>query len=161
MITAEVEIPAPGARGVIFAQGTQFGGYALYAPEGRLKYVYNFLGLEHHAVEAKDPLPPGKHEVRMEFAYDGGGLGKGGTASLFLDGEKVAEGRIERTVPVIFSVDASAHVGDKWGSPIAPDLAVAGNRFQGHVAWVRIEVAPEEGERVSPEDLLKVAMGTQ
>jgi hypothetical protein len=73
-ITAEIEVPEDGAQGVILAQGTQFGGYALYAPEGRLKYVYNFLGLETFTVEAPDRLSPGTHQVRMEFDYDGGGL---------------------------------------------------------------------------------------
>lgn len=141
-LTANVVIPASGARGVIFAQGTNFGGYALYAPEGRLKYVYNFLGLESYVVEAPDPLAPGEHQVRMEFAYDGGGRGKGGTVSLFVDGEKVADGRVEHTHPVIFSVDASAMVGNKTGAPIAVDLAVSGNRWSGGLRrcgsiWIR------------------------
>ncbi len=160
-ITAEIDTPALGARGVIFAKGTNFGGYALYAPEGRLKFVYNFLGLGNYAIEAPDALPSGKHEVRLEFVYDGGGLGKGGMASLLIDSEKVAEGRIEQTVPVIFSADASAMVGDKRGAPIAPDIAVEGNRFQGHIGWVRIDVAPETAGEVPPEHLLRIAMATQ
>lgn len=160
-MTAAIETQDSGARGVIFAKGTNFGGYALYAPEGRLKFVYNFLGLESYSIEAPDALPSGKHEVRLEFAYDGGGLGKGGTASLLIDGEKVAEGRIDQTVPVIFSVDASAMVGDKRGAPIATDIAVEGNRFQGDIAWVRIDVAVDEGGAVPPEQLLRIAMATQ
>lgn len=161
-ITAEIEVPASGARGVVFAQGTQFGGYALYAPEGRLKYVYNFLGLASHVVEAPDELPPGEHQVRMEFAYDGGGLGKGGTASLYVDGRKVAEGRVEQTVPIIFALDATGTVGDRRGSPIAPDIAVTGNRWSGRIAWVRLELDPREGGPVlPPEAVLRAMVATQ
>ena len=161
-ITAGVVVPASGAAGVIFAQGTNFGGFALYAPGGRLAYVYNFLGLETYVVKAPDPLSPGEHQVQMSFAYDGGGLGKGGTVSLFVDGTKVAEGRVEQTHPVIFSVGASATVGDKTGAPIVPDLAVNGNRWSGEVAAVRIDLDPaEKGAVIPAEDLLRVAMATQ
>lgn len=161
-ITANVVVPASGASGVVFAQGTNFGGYALYAPEGRLKYVYNFLGLESYVIEAPDPLSPGEHQVRMDFAYDGGGLGKGGTVSLFVDGAKVAEGRVAQTHPIVFSIGASAMVGNKTGAPIAADLAVNGNRWSGEVASVRIDLDPEEEGAVIPaEDLLRIAMATQ
>lgn len=161
-ITADVKIPDSGARGVIFAQGTQFGGYALYSTEGRLKYVYNFLGLEQFTVEAKDPLAAGQHRVCMEFAYDGGGAGKGGTVTLHVDGAEVARGRVERTHPVVFSTDAIAAVGDKRGSPISGDLAISGNRFSGTVERVRIDLGRDDGDHpISDQDRLRVALATQ
>lgn len=161
-ITADVEIPDSGARGVIFAQGTQFGGYALYAPQGRLKYVYNFLGLEQFTVEANDPLPAGQHRIHMEFAYDGGGAGQGGTVTLLVDGAEVARGRVERTHPVVFSTDAIAAVGDKRGSPISGDLAVSGNRFSGKVERVQIDLGLDAGDHpTSGEDRLRVALAIQ
>ena len=89
---ANVTIPESGAEGVIIAQGANFGGWAIYAHEGKLKYIYNFLGLDMYEVETPDPLPAGDHQVRLEFAYDGGGLGKGGTATLYLDGEQIGRG---------------------------------------------------------------------
>lgn len=158
-ITAEVEVPDDGARGVIFGQGTRFGGYVLYAPEGRLKYLYNCFGLETFTVEAPDPLPAGRHQVRMEFEYDGGGLGKGGTATLFVDGQEVAKGRVERTHGIVFSVDATAEVGDRHGSPIASDIDPGGNRWNGAVGWVRIDRTLDTGERVvAPEDLVRALL---
>src|SRR4029079_16653358 len=88
-VTAEIDVPDAGAEGVIIAQGGNIGGWSLYAKGGKLKYCYNLLGLQHFYVESKGPLPTGTHQVRMEFTYAGGGLGKGGTAALFVDGKKV------------------------------------------------------------------------
>ncbi|HXS25853.1 MAG TPA: arylsulfatase, partial [Gemmatimonadales bacterium] len=87
-VTAQIEVPASGCEGVIIAQGANIGGWALYAKGGKLKYCYNLLGIQHFFAESAGPLPAGEHQVRMEFKYDGGGLGKGGTASLFVDGKK-------------------------------------------------------------------------
>jgi len=161
-ITSNVVIPAAGAGGVIFAEGTQFGGYALYAHEGRLKYAYNFVGLEMFTVEAPDALTAGEHQVRMEFAYDGGGLGKGGTATLFVDGAEVKKGRVEHTHPVVFSADATAMVGNKKGSPIHPDLALTGNRFAGQVQWVQVDLMLSDADHfVTDEERFRVAMAIQ
>jgi hypothetical protein len=96
-VTAEVEIPESGAKGVIVAQGGGMGGWTLYAHEGKLKYFYNFLGMLHSEVSATSPLPAGKHQARMEFTYDGGGIGKGAAVALYVDGKKIGEGRIKRT----------------------------------------------------------------
>ena len=78
-VTAEVVVPEAGAQGVIVAQGGSIGGWSLYAKDGRPKYCYNLLGIRRFYVEADREIPAGTHQVRMEFAYDGGGLGKGGT----------------------------------------------------------------------------------
>src|SRR5271167_3820203 len=102
-ITAEVVIPKGGADGVIVAQGGRFAGWSLYVKDGKLKYCYNWLDRERYTLESKDALPPGKVTVKFEFDYDGGGVGKGGTVQLFVNGQKVADGRIERTQPFIFS----------------------------------------------------------
>src|SRR6202011_5439031 len=96
-ITGNVEIPDGGANGVILAQAGRFGGWSLYLKDGKPTYTYNWLGLQQYTVAAKQALPAGKATVRFEFAYDGGGVGKGGTGSLFVDGKSVATGRIERT----------------------------------------------------------------
>jgi hypothetical protein len=91
-VTAQIEVPNSGAEGVIIAQGANIGGWSLYAKGGKLKYCYNVAGVNHYYVESVDPLPSGDHRVRMEFAYAGGGLGKGGQATLFVDGKKSAKG---------------------------------------------------------------------
>jgi hypothetical protein len=88
-VTAEVVVPERGAEGVIIAQGGEFGGWSLYLVEGRPRYCYNLFGVQRFTVEGNRPVPDGTHQVRVEFAYDGGGLGKGGTATLFVDGERV------------------------------------------------------------------------
>jgi hypothetical protein len=75
-VTAEIEVPQTGAEGVIIAQGANIGGWSLYAKNGKLKYCYNVAGVNHFYVEAARALPVGEHQVRMEFAYAGGGLGK-------------------------------------------------------------------------------------
>jgi arylsulfatase A-like enzyme len=161
-VTANVEIPESGAEGVIIAQGANFGGWAIYAKGGKLKYAYNFLGLDTFFAEASNPLPAGDHQVRMEFAYDGGGAGKGGNVSLYVDGQKVGEGRVEHTHTTIFSADSSLQVGDKHGAPISADLQRSGNRFNGKVNWVEIQLDVDDHDHfVSHEELLDIAMARQ
>ena len=104
-------MPEAGAGGVIIAQGGAFGGWWLYAKEGRPAYCYNLFGLQRFTVVGDAAIPAGEHQVRVEFAYDGGGLGKGGSATLYLDGAAVGEGRVEGTVPMVFSADETTDVG--------------------------------------------------
>jgi arylsulfatase A-like enzyme len=161
-VTAEVEVPVSGSDGVIIAQGANFGGWALYIRNGRLKYIYNFLGLANYSVESPSTITEGKHEVGLQFKYDGGGLGKGGTASLFIDGVKIADGRIENTAGVIFSADSTSMVGDKIGAPISSDFKESGNKFNGKINWVRIEAGAEDTDRlVKPEEWIRVHMSIQ
>jgi arylsulfatase A-like enzyme len=161
-VTANVTIPESGATGVIIAQGAKFGGWAIYAHEGRLKYIYNFLGLDMYEVETPDPLPAGDHQVRLEFAYDGGGLGKGGTATLYLDGDKIAEGRVEKTHASIFSADSTALVGNKFGAPVGPDLKVEGTPFNGSIKGVQIDLKLDDADHeVSDAERWRVAMAIQ
>ena len=110
-VTAEVVVPPSGAEGVIIAVGGIIGGWSLYAKDGKLKYHYNFYGLNRYTVEGTSKIPPGTHQVRMEFEYDGGGLAKGGTVTLYVDGKKVGEGRVDQTEPMVFSADETCDVG--------------------------------------------------
>jgi arylsulfatase A-like enzyme len=163
-VTAEIEVPETGAEGVILAQGGAFAGWSLYTKDGRPKYCYNLLGLQHFTVEGDETVPTGTHQVRMEFAYDGGGLAKGGTVTLYLDGAKVGEGRVEATVPMIFSGDETADVGRDTGSPVSDDYDVEGSVFTGTVKWVQIDLgedAEDADHLITPEERLHVAMARQ
>ena len=96
-VTAELEVNGKPANGVIIAQGGRFGGWSVYAKDGKAKFVYNVLGIHEFPTEASEPIPQGKHQVRMEFAYDGGGLAKGGNVTLYYDGREVGKGRVAVT----------------------------------------------------------------
>ena len=124
-VTAEVEVPDGGANGVIIAQGGAFAGWSLYLHEGKPKYCHNLAGLMRFYVEGTEPVPAGTHQVRMEFAYDGGGLAKGGTVALYIDGEPVGDGRINATVPMIYSGDETCDVGCDTGTPVSEDYTSA------------------------------------
>lgn len=140
-ITAELDIPEAGANGVIIAQGGRFGGWCLYLKEGKPTYTYNFLGLENYTVSAPKALTKGKAKIVFDFAYDGGGVGKGGMGTLSVDGSKVAEGRIDRTQPRIFSADETSDVGVDDASPVVAGMgAGAQTRFTGKIEKVVIEV---------------------
>ncbi|MDM0012176.1 arylsulfatase [Variovorax sp. J22P168] len=140
-ITAEIEVPQGGANGVLFAQGGRFGGFSLYLKDGKPTYTYNWVGLERYTVTAPQALAPGKATIKVDFAYDGGGPGKGGTASMSIGGQKVAEGRIEKTIPFIISPDEGADVGEDDDTPVSEDY-VAGikSRFTGKIEKVTLEV---------------------
>jgi arylsulfatase A-like enzyme len=161
-VTAEVVVPESGAEGVIIAQGGFTGGWSLYAKDGKLKYCYNLLGVKLSFTEGKGVIPAGKHQVRMEFKYDGGGLAKGGTVSLYVDGNKDGEGRVEMTAPMIFSCDETCDIGKEAGSPVSPDYDPAGNEFSGEVNWVQIDLEKDDHDHlISPEERFRVAMALQ
>jgi hypothetical protein len=163
-VTAEIAVPAGGAEGVIIAQGGNIGGWALYAKGGKLKYCYNLLGVKQFYAESTSALLPGDHQVRMEFTYDGGGLGKGGTASLYVDGKKVGEGKIGATAAMIFSADDGCDVGVDTGSPFSPDYGSRGNEFSGRVKGVLLSIADDAKNHdhlISPEEAVRIAMARQ
>ncbi len=141
-ITAEIEVPAgQDANGMIIAQGGRFGGWAMYVKDGVPAYDYNFLGLERTTVAGTEKLKGGKYTLRFEFAYDGGGFGKGGMGTLYVNDKKVAEGRIERTQPMIFSADETADVGIDLATPVVEYIgAEAKSRFNGRIQKVTVEV---------------------
>ncbi|MFD2203741.1 arylsulfatase [Shivajiella indica] len=141
-LTAEVEIHAgTTANGILIAQGGRFGGWALYVKDGIVAYDYNFLGIDRYTVSAKTKLTPGKHTIVFDFAYDGGGPGKGGMGTLSIDGTKVGEGRIERTQPGIFSADETADVGIDLATPVVERIgAEARSKFNGRIPKLVVEV---------------------
>jgi arylsulfatase A-like enzyme len=140
-IIAEVEVPAANANGTIIAQGGRFGGWSLYVKDAMPAYDYNFLGLQRTTIAAAKPLPPGMATIRFDFAYDGGGPGKGGMGTLFVNDEKVAEGRIPHTQAGIFSADETADVGIDLGTPVVEAIgAEAKSRYTGHIPRITVEV---------------------
>ena len=136
-ITADAEIPAGGAEGVLVTEGGRFGGYTFFVQGGRLHFVYNYLNKAHYAIDSSEPLPQGKVTLRFDFAYDGGGMGKGGLGSLFVNGKKAGEGRIEKTVRLIFSLDESFDVGEDTGTPASESYRVP-FRFTGNLQRVHL-----------------------
>ncbi len=140
-ITAEVDVPKGGGNGTIIAQGGRFGGWSLYVKNGVPAYDYNFLGMSRSSVVAAKPLPAGKATIRFDFAYDSGGLGKGGTGTLYVNNAQVAQGRIERTQGMLFSADETADVGIDLGTPVVEAIgAESKSRFTGHVDKLIVEV---------------------
>jgi arylsulfatase len=140
-ITAEIEVPAGGGNGTLIAQGGRFGGWSLYVKDGVPGYDYNFLGLQRTSIASTKKLAPGKAELRFEFDYDGGGQAKGGKGTLFVNGEKVAEGRIPATQPGIFSADETADVGIDLGTPVVEAIgAEAKSRFTGRIPKLTVQV---------------------
>jgi arylsulfatase A-like enzyme len=163
-VTAELTVPDGGADGVIIAQGGNIGGWALYAKEGKLKYCYNLLGVEQFFAETADALPKGDHQVRMEFAYKGGGLGKGGDVTLYVDGKKAGFGHVAATAGIVFSADDGCDVGCDTGSPVSPEYSAMDNAFNGTIRGVQLaidEAAEDADHLVSPEDAMRVAMARQ
>ena len=141
-ITAEIEIPEGGASGALLVQGSRYGGWSLHLREGKPAYEYNFLGLERFVVESPDALPAGKATVVLDFDYDGGGLGKGGDATLMVNGDTVAKGRVERTQPFLFSADETADVGLDNQTPVALGIGYGPEetRFTGKIQEIVIEL---------------------
>ncbi|MBM9837598.1 arylsulfatase [Rhodococcus hoagii] len=160
-LTAQVDVPDGGARGVILNLGGHAGGWSFYFRDGRPTFCYNLFGIERSYIRAPDTVGVGLHQVRSEFAYDGGGLGKGGTVTLFVDGTAVAEGRVERTEPIGFGYEFS-DVGRDSLSTVTPEYPTGDNAFTGRIDWVQIE-AGEDGHDhlVDPADVVRVAMYRQ
>lgn len=140
-ITAQVEVPA-NAEGMIITQGGSEGGYGLYMREGKPAFVYNFLGQERPVFSAEKALPPGKAHIEVRFDYDGGGMGKGGKLTLTVDGNTVASGRLERTVPIQFSIGEGLDIGLDTGSAVDWSYTLP-FRFTGTIDHVDVEIFPE------------------
>jgi arylsulfatase A-like enzyme len=163
-VTCQIVVPDGGAQGVIVAQGGAFGGWTVYAHEGRPAYCYNLFGLQRFKVYGDEPIPTGEHQVRVEFTYDGGGLAKGGTASLYVDGAKVGEGRVDATVPMAFSADETTDLGSDSGTPVTDDIREGQTAFNGRVRWVQLDLgddAADSDHLISPEERYRIAMARQ
>jgi arylsulfatase len=141
-ITAELILPEGGANGVILTQGGRFGGWSLYLKNGKPEFTYNFLGLERYVVAGSEKLSRGTVNLKFDFVYDGGGLGKGGTGTIYVDGKVVAEARIEQTQPNIFSADETADVGLDNQTPVALGIGYGPEEtiFTGKIHKVTVEV---------------------
>jgi arylsulfatase A-like enzyme len=163
-VTAEVVVPVDGADGVIVAQGGAFGGWSLYMHEGRPAYCYNFFGLQRFKIYGDQPVAAGEHQLRMEFTYDGGGLGKGGIVALYVDGNEVGTGRVEATVPMAFSADETCDVGSDSATPVSDDHGSRGSGFTGTIRWVQLDIddaAADVDHLIGPEERLRIAMARQ
>ncbi len=164
-VTAEIVVPEGGASGTIVAMGGAFGGWSIYAKDGKPAHCYNLFGLQQFKVYGEDPIPAGQHQVRVEFAYDGGGLGKGGTYTLYVDGSQVGEGRVDahsanavlrRTRPPM-----SAPTRQLRSPTISPPGEV---QFNGRVNWVQIDLgedAEDADHLISAEERYRIAMARQ
>jgi arylsulfatase len=140
-VTAEIEVPETGANGTLIAQGGRFGGWSLYVKDGKPGYDYNFLGLQRSSILSEKPLPAGKATVRFEFDYAGGGPGKGGKGTIFVNDEKVAEGDIIHTQAAIFSADETADVGIDLGTPVVETIGCENkSKFTGKIPKLTVEV---------------------
>ena len=161
-VTAEVDVPEAGANGVIIAQGGRFGGWCVYAKDGKAKFAYNVLGIHLFTTEAESPIPAGKHQVRMEFAYDGGGLAKGGDVTLYYDGAPVGAGRVAATQPMIFSADETTDIGYESGTTVTPDYSARSSRFNGKIHWVQLDTGVDDNDHyIDPDERFRVAMARQ
>jgi len=161
-VTAEIIVPDDGAEGVIIAQGGAFAGWALYLLDGKPAYCHNLLSLARFKAYGDTAVPPGVHQVRMEFGYDGGGLAKGGTITLYIDGNKVGDGRAEATVPMAYSADETCDLGRDTGSNVSDDYTPQTSQFTGTINWVQLDAGDDNHDHlITPEDRLKVAMTRQ
>ncbi len=163
-VSAEIEVGDKPANGVIIAQGGKFGGWSFYAKDGKLKYTYNVLGIHEYPTEATEDIPTGKHQVRVEFAYDGGGMGKGGDVTLYYDGKEVGKGRVDMTHPMIFSADETTDIGYESGTAVSPDYSTenGSSKFTGKIHWVQVDAgADDHNHMIDPDERLRVAMSLQ
>jgi len=163
-ITADIVVPETGGNGVIVAQGGAFGGMSLYLHEGKPAFCYNQFGLQQFKIYGEKLIPVGEHQVRIEFAYDGGGLGKGGDVSLFVDGQPAGSGRVDATVPMVFSADETTDVGSDSATPVSDDYGTKDSAFTGRVRWVQIDIdeaAEDLDHLITPEERLRIAMARQ
>jgi len=163
-ITADIQVPKSGAEGVIVAVGGVTGGWSLYAKGGKPKWCYNFFGLQQTYVEGASAMPEGPHQLRLEFKYDGGGIGKGGRYALFVDGAQAGEAAIKQTEPFAFG-EESLDLGHEAGSAVTTDYPTnSGSRFSGTVNWVEFDAgiaADDHNHLITAEERLRVAMAKQ
>jgi hypothetical protein len=141
-ITGDVELPNGNANGVIISQAGRFGGWTLYMKDGKLHHEYNFFGLEHTNTSSSKPIAAGKHSVKYEFVFDGGKPGAGGQSILYVDGEKVAQGKIPKTQPFVYSADEGIDVGVDNETPVSNDYKERDNKFTGTIKKITVDVKP-------------------
>jgi len=117
-VAADVEIK-DGANGMIFTQGGNTGGWGFYMQQGKLMLTHNYIDLKRYTVSSDKVVPAGKHVLKMDFTYEGGKqMGKSGTVTLSVDGNKVGSGKIEQTTPFKYSLDETQDIGRDTGTPV-------------------------------------------
>ena len=144
-ITAPVELKDTNTSGVIIAQAGAFGGWTLYMKDGKIHHEYNYFGLEHTNIASPGALTAGKHVIKYEFIPDSAQPGAGGACTLYVDGQKVADGRIPKTQPYAFSADEGVDVGTDDETAVSSDYQ-PGAKFTGRIEKVTIDVAPGAGK---------------
>ncbi len=160
-ITAEVEVPEGGANGVLLNLGGSMGGWSFYLKQGKPTFAYNLFGLEEYLIRGDAAVPSGTHQVQMDFAYDGGGLSKGGDVTLYLDGKAIGKGRVDKTEGIGFGYEYT-DVGRDCLSPVTTDYDPGGRVFGGKIGWIAIEGGDDSHNHlIEPETFLKVAMAKQ
>ncbi len=161
-VTAEIDVRDGGCNGTIIAQGGRFGGWGLGVRDGKLVFGYNVLGIQEFTTTAETSIASGKHQIRMEFAYDGGGLGKGGDVTLYYDGTAVGSGRVDLTQGIIFSADETTEVGYEAGTPVMSGYTTTDSKFTGKIQWVQIDTGDDDHDHfIDPEERYRIAMATQ
>ncbi|MET0997929.1 MAG: sulfatase-like hydrolase/transferase, partial [Marmoricola sp.] len=161
-VTAQIEVPEGGAEGVLVAQGGAYAGWSLYLHEGRPAYCYNLLGVQRFKIYGDQPVPVGEHQIRIEFAYDGGGLAKGGDVTLYHDGTAVGTGRVGATQPMVFSADETTDIGYESGTTVTSDYTAATSRFTGKIHWVQIDLGKDDHDHfIDADERLRVALARQ
>jgi arylsulfatase len=141
-ITADVDLFNTTTDGVIISQAGRFGGWTLYMKGGKLKHEYNFVGLQRTTVTSAKTVPAGHHILKYEYKMDEPKPGSGGTCTLYVDDEKVGEGKIPRTVPYAFSADEGINVGADHETPVSEDYKQDDNKFTGKIHQVTVEIFP-------------------
>jgi arylsulfatase len=144
IVSADLEAGPDKTEGVLITQGGRFSGWGLYVVEGKPVFHYNLAGVSRYEVMGSEPLQPGKHTIEVSFKYDGGGLGKGGTATMMVDGAKIAEGRIERTLPFRMSLDETLDIGEDTGTPVSEAYHVP-FKFTGNIEKVTVKLEQVSG----------------
>jgi arylsulfatase A-like enzyme len=161
-VTAQLVVPAAGGQGTIIAQGGADGGWGLMMEKGALRFAYNLLGVNLFVTDAHQPLAAGEHQVRMEFAYAGGGLAKGGAVTLYYDGQPAGEGKVLVTQPMIFSATEGVEIGRELGTTVMPKSNPKASVFNGEIKWVELSIGDDDHTHmIAPEDFLHMIMSRQ
>ncbi|MET0862589.1 MAG: arylsulfatase [Microbacterium sp.] len=161
-VTAKVTLPEGGGTGVLIAQGGSYGGWSFYLSDGKPAFAYNLGGVVIEYTRADAALAAGEHELRVHFSYDGGGLGKGGTVTLYDGEEQLAEGRVTRSLPFFFSMDETVDIGSDLASPVSGEYGPSNNEFTGKISWLRLDVGDDDHSHLAdPDHLMQIAMTRQ
>jgi len=159
-ITAHVDVPQSGGDGVLVAAGGIVAGYVLHVKDGKPIYEYNWFAQQRYKVQSSQKLPPGPAAIRVDFKYDGGGVGKGGMVTLFINDQKVGEGRVEKTVLGRYSADETFDIGMDTGSPVSDDYK-SPNPYTGKLQKVQIHLEPMDHSEIDIKAIRKAELAVQ